>query len=89
MSRDGRLNYRKFWFAYVEGRGSNALSVGYYVSEATDLTAYRVGNPGQAGSCSYAAPLMTSKMPEFYAYNVYMTIGRLSDVQRRLMAMPK
>ncbi len=89
MRSNGRLNYRRFWFAYVEGRGPNALGVGFYVPEANDLTAYRVGHVGQPGSCSYAAALTTSVMPESFAFDSFMTIGRLSDIQRRLSAMRK
>jgi hypothetical protein len=67
----------------------DARGVGVYVAEANDLTAYRYGSPGSPDACSYASPITTSRMPQFFAYNVFMTIGSLAEIQSRLMSLPK
>jgi hypothetical protein len=70
------------WAAWVDDRD---WGLGLYVPRATRLTCYRVGQPGEPGSCSYAAPLVRLAIAPgtVFEYDAFLTIGTLAEIRDR------
>lgn len=81
-----RYPFPEHWAAYVD---SEEFGLGVCVPQANELTCYRVGQIGQAGACSYFAPLAIFAItPDtVFEYDCYLTIGKLHDIQSRFQKL--
>lgn len=74
------------WAAYID---QDDFGMGVYVPIAKEITSYRVSKPGEAGACSYFAPVVTfavSQKREFQ-YDVYLSIGKVDQIRKRFQAI--
>lgn len=80
------------WVAYVNDRD---WGIGIYTPGTDRFTCYRAKGNGQTGpagsACSYVAPLRRFSLQNGLTveYDVYLTIGSLSDIRKRFAALRK
>ncbi len=77
------------WAAYVDDHDHG---LGVYVPVASELTCYRYGkNDASPEACSYVAPLATFAITRDFTweYEVYVTIGTLSEIRQRFVELAR
>lgn len=74
------------WAAYID---KDDFGMGVYVSIANQITSYRVSQPGEAGACSYFAPIVTFAISQKrnFQYDIYLTIGKIGQIRSRFKAI--
>lgn len=80
------LTWTEPWAAWVNEQDDG---LGIYVPQATRLTMYRVGEPGQKGACSYCAPLIRFAVTPgmVFEYEAWLTAGRLTEIRERFQRL--
>jgi hypothetical protein len=81
LSKDASRSDSVAFYAFCND--GDGRCVGVKSPSATDMTAYRVSEPGMAGSCSYLAPIASIQLPDRYEYTTYFTIGTLEQIKQR------
>jgi hypothetical protein len=71
------------WAAWIDE--STGTGIGISVPRTTRLTCYRVGEIGEAGSCSYLAPLINLALAPGvkFEYDASLTIGSIEQIRSR------